>query len=98
VSKHRNHARRNTTQNSVITDYRSKFRHKIGHKFRQNSEFDWDNVKILNEEMKYNKRLISKMIFIKKQKHGLNAQMDTELLDSIYNDLFCSTFWCVSPL
>jgi len=63
VSEHRNHTRRNSIQNSVITDHRSKFRHK----------FDWDNVKILDEEMNYNKRLISEMIFIKKQKHGLNA-------------------------
>jgi len=36
-------------------------------------EFDWDNVKILDKEMNYNKRLISEMIFIKKQKHDLNA-------------------------
>jgi len=77
VGEHRNHVRRNSTQNSVITDHRLNFRH----------EFDWDNVKILDEEMNYNKRLISEMIFIKKQKHGLNAQMDTELLDPIYNDL-----------
>jgi len=62
VSEHRNHARRNTTQNSVITDHRSKFSH----------EFDWDNVKILDEEMNYNKRLIFEIIF-KKQKYGLNA-------------------------
>jgi len=55
---------------SVITDRRLKSRH----------EFDWDNVKILDEEMNYNKRLISEMIFIKKQKHSLNAQMDTALL------------------
>jgi len=40
-------------------------------------QFDWENVKILDEEMNYNKRLISEMIFIKRQKHGLNAQMDT---------------------
>jgi len=79
VNEHRNHARRNTTQNSVITDHRSNFRH----------EFNWDNVKILDEEMNYNKRLISEMIFIKKQKQGLNAQMDTALLDPIYNDLLC---------
>jgi len=77
VGEHRSHVRRNSTQNSVITDHRLNFRH----------EFDWDNAKILDEEMNYNKRLISEMIFIKKQKHGLNAQMDTTLLDPIYNDL-----------
>jgi len=48
-------------------------------------------VKILDEDMNYNKRLISEMIFIKKQKHDLDAQIDTALLDPIYNDLFGST-------
>jgi len=79
VGEHRNHVKRNTSQKSVITDHRSNFRH----------EFDWENVKILDEEMNYNKRLISEMIFIKKQKHGLNAQTDTALLNPIYNDLLC---------
>jgi len=54
VSEHRSHARRNSIQNSVIADHGSSFRH----------EFDWD--KILDEEINYNKRLISEMIFIKK--------------------------------
>jgi len=53
VSEHRNHARRNSTQNSIITNHISKFRH----------EFDWDNVKILDEKMNYNKRLISEMFY-----------------------------------
>jgi len=41
--------------------------------------------------MNCNKRLIFEIIFIKKRKYGLNAQMDTALLDPIYNNLFCST-------
>jgi len=81
VSEHRSHLRKNQTQNSVITDHRLKFQH----------DFDWDKVKVLDKETNYNKRLISEMIFIKKQIHGLNAQTDTALLDAIYNDLFCST-------
>jgi len=36
VCERRNHAKRTSTQNSVITDHRLKSRH----------EFDWDNVKI----------------------------------------------------
>jgi len=32
------------------------------------------------------------MIYIKKQKHGLNAQTDTALLDPIYNNLFDANF------
>jgi len=52
-----------------------------------NHEFDWDGVRVLDEEMNYKKRLISEMIHIKKQKHGLNSQNDDELLDPIYNNL-----------
>jgi len=81
VSEHRSHLKRNPAQNSVITDHRVNFKH----------DFDWDKVKVLDKETNYNKRLISEMIFIKKQIHGLNAQTDTALLDVIYNDLFHST-------
>jgi len=78
VSEHRNHIRRNSTQNSVITDHRLDSKH----------DFKWNDIKILDEERNYNRRLISEMIFIKKQKNGLNAQLDTALLDPIYNELF----------
>jgi len=80
VSEHKNHLRRNLAQNSVITEHRLKFKH----------DFNWDKVKVLDKEMNYNKRLISEMIFIKRQTRGLNAQTDTALLDAIYNDLFHS--------
>jgi len=42
---------------------------------------------VLDEEMNYKKRLISEIIHIKKQKHGLSSQNDIVLLDPIYNDL-----------
>jgi len=71
VNEHQSHIRRNSTQLSVITDHRLKSKY----------EFDWDNAKVLDQESNYNKRLISEMIYIKKQKHGLNAQTDTALLD-----------------
>jgi len=35
------------------------------------------------EKLKKKKRLISEMIHIRKQKHGLNSQNDTELLDPL---------------
>jgi len=63
VNEHRSHIRRNSTQLSVITDHRLKFEH----------EFDWDNAKVLDKETNFNKRLISEMIYIKKQKQGLYA-------------------------
>jgi len=77
LSEHRNHIKRNTTHNSVITEHKLEFKH----------EFDWENIKILDEERILNKRLISEMIYIKKQQQGLNAQSDTILLDPIYNEL-----------
>jgi len=78
INEHRNHIRRNSTQASVITDHCIEFDH----------EFDWDNVEVLDEELNYNKRLISEMIHIKKQKQGLNLKKDTDLLHPIYNNLF----------
>jgi len=44
-------------------------------------------VRLQDKEINYKKRLISEMIHIKKQKHELNSQKDTELLNPIYNDI-----------
>jgi len=44
-------------------------------------------IEILDEERILNKRLISEMIFIRKQKNSLNLQTDTELLDNAYSNL-----------
>jgi len=65
------------TQTSVIIEHRLNFSH----------NFDWENVEILDEEIYFNKRLISEMIYIKKQQKGLNLQKDTEFLDPIYSDI-----------
>jgi len=78
IGEHRNHIRRNSPQSSVITDHRLEFNH----------EFDWNNVEVLDEEKNYNKRLISEMIHIKRQRKSINLKKDTELLHPIYNELF----------
>lgn len=70
ISEHKNHIRRNWTQHSVITDHRVEFSH----------DFDWDNVRILNEEYSYSKRLVSQMLYMKKQKTSLNLQSDIDFL------------------
>jgi len=75
ISEHRNHIKRNSNRVSVITNHRITFEH----------EFDW-NVRVLDDETNYKKRLISEMIHIKNQKYSLNLQNDTELLDP-YHDL-----------
>ncbi|EFN73564.1 hypothetical protein EAG_08052, partial [Camponotus floridanus] len=68
INEHRKHMNRATTNKSVITEHRLNFDH----------EFKWDEVKILDKESFYNKRLISEMICIKRQQNGLNLQTDTE--------------------
>ncbi|KMQ83069.1 hypothetical protein RF55_21023 [Lasius niger] len=73
IAEHRNHINRRTTQHSVITDHRL-----------NNHEFTWDNVEVLDEEHIYWKRLISEMIFIKRQNTYLNLQSDTESLHYSY--------------
>lgn len=54
------------------------------HRLNLNHEFDWDNVEILDEESKIHKRIVSEMIYIKKQKAGLNKQSDTDSLSTEY--------------
>jgi len=73
IDEHRSHIR-NTGQNSVITENRLKYVH----------DFDWDNVEILDEETHFNKRLISEMIYIKKQTNSLNLQQDTSVKSYIF--------------
>jgi len=73
ISEHRNHIWNTTTQ-SVITEHRLQFNH----------DFDWEDVKILDSERFLGKLLVSEMMFIKKQKNGINLQSDTEHLDDAY--------------
>jgi len=44
-------------------------------------------IEILDEEIHYNKRIISEMVHIKKQSYSLNLQRNTDSLDSIYFDI-----------
>jgi len=51
----------------------------------KNYTFDWQNVKIIDFETNYFKRLISKMIYIKTQENGLNSVENIKYLDSSFN-------------
>ena len=62
------------------------------HRIEENHNFKWDKVEILDIEPSYNKRLISEMIHIKKQKHGINRQNDTKSLPELYSDIIHSLF------
>jgi len=50
------------------------------YRLSENHDFDWDNIEVLDTEKYYNKRLMSEMIFIKRQTNGLNLKTDTEIL------------------
>src|SRR5436190_21792749 len=56
IAEHRNHIKRNSTQKSVITDHRL-----------ENHEFDWNNVRTLEEEPIAGERLTAEMLYIKHQ-------------------------------
>ena len=47
-------------------------------------EFDWNNVKIIDYESNYKKRIISEMIHIKSNKHNVNKKEDVKFLNSSY--------------
>jgi len=76
VKEHYNNIKLDSTKHSVISEHILKYNHM----------FDWNNVKILDTESNYNRRLVSEMLHIKEQKRGINSQKDTEFLNESY---FC---------
>ncbi|KYN39513.1 hypothetical protein ALC56_06006, partial [Trachymyrmex septentrionalis] len=58
----------------LLTDHHINFDH----------NFRWNEVKILDSESLYNKKLVSEMVHIKRQKQGLNKQNETESLPESY--------------
>ncbi|KYN28478.1 hypothetical protein ALC57_02090 [Trachymyrmex cornetzi] len=77
LKEHQSDIRNNTGSPSVITDHRVTFDH----------NFKWDEAKILDNEASYGKRLVSEMIYIKRQKHGINKMQDTESLPDSYSNI-----------
>jgi len=70
IKEQKNHINKTTITHSVITD----------HRLKDNHEFDWDRVEILDNERFLSKRLISEMLHIVRQNNSLNLQSDTEFL------------------
>jgi len=62
------------------------------HILDKNHTFDWQNVKILDFENNYFKRLIAEMIHIKTQDNSLNSIDDIECLDPSYFNLLTKIF------
>jgi len=63
IKEHKRNIKLDPSKYSVISEHIHKF----------NYLFDWENVKILDKEEKYHKRLVSEMVYIKEQKNGINS-------------------------
>jgi len=74
ISEHRNQIIRKSTNTTIITE------HRLSH----NHDFDWLNVKILDSERFFWKRIISEMLNIQLQNNGLNYQIDTKYIQHTY--------------
>ena len=74
ISEHRNQINHNTRNHSVVTDHRLNLDH----------DFNWTGVEILDREPIFSKRLTSEMLYIKRQKSGINLKTDTDSLHPVY--------------
>jgi len=54
------------------------------HRLENNHDMNWNDIKIVDNESSYSKRLISERIHVKKQPYCLNKQSDTDLLSDTY--------------
>jgi len=75
IKEHKNNIKLHESNHSVISKHRVEFKH----------EFDWENPNILHNERHTKKRELAEMFFIKKVNNTLNAQKDTDNLNSIYD-------------
>lgn len=57
------------------------------HHFTENHEFDFENIKIVDYEKNYKKRLFSEMLCIKKHDNTINKKTDTDGLSEIYHNI-----------
>jgi len=74
--------------NKLILKIKIKTEIKIKSKKHCLVPFDWDDMKILDVERNYSRRLISEMINIKCQNKSINLQTDTESLSRAYASIF----------
>jgi len=77
TKEHFNNIKLDKSRHSVITQHILEFNH----------SFNWNDIKILDSEPNYNRRLISEMLHIKEQTNGINLKKDTEFLDESYFNL-----------
>jgi len=77
IKEHRANIKLNSSRRSVISEHVLEFDH----------SFKWNNVKILDNKQHFFKKLTSKVIYIKKQKNGINSQRDSESLNNVYTEI-----------
>ena len=51
-------------------------------------DFQWENIKILDFECNWYKRIISEMLHIKSKKFSINKKEDVSSLSNIYSPIF----------
>ena len=78
MKEHKANIKLDPARHSVISEHILEFDH----------SFKWNNVKILDNEHNFYKRLTSKIIHIKEQKNGINSQKDSESFNSVYTEIF----------
>ncbi|KYN12115.1 hypothetical protein ALC57_15729, partial [Trachymyrmex cornetzi] len=74
LKEHKSSTSNSNTVHNVVAQHQIKYEHK----------FNWDNIEILDTEPFFQKRFTSEMIYIKKQRKGINKQNDTEMLSESY--------------
>lgn len=77
LTEHRYNVRLDPSKHSVVSEHIIQFNH----------SFDWENVRVLDTEFSFQKRLTSEMIHIKEQKNGINLHKDSELLNVAYFEI-----------
>lgn len=68
IKEHRNNINLDSSKHTVVTE------HRVSH----NHSFNWDEIKILDREINYYKKLVSEMIHIKEQKNRIDLKKDTK--------------------
>jgi len=74
IKEHKQDLFKKTGTFSVVSEHRMKYGH----------DFDWEEVKVLDIENNYYKRIISEMIHIKRHNNNINKQTDTDLFPDTY--------------
>jgi hypothetical protein len=74
LKEHKQNINKNLNSLSVVSE----------HRLKTGYNFDWNNTKILDTEINYNKRLISESLHIKRQRNSINKKTDSEVFPEIY--------------